>query len=82
MQKTKRRVTIKEEPSTSSSYDKLDSIVKSMERMMERLTIADRNPPRENHPAPQIRKPNFKRNPPQIIQRDLRYQREQRGPDQ
>ena len=50
--------------------------------MMERLTIADRNPPKENQVAPQIRNPNFRRNPTQIRQRDPRDQREQRGPDQ
>jgi hypothetical protein len=53
-----------------------------MERMMERLTIAKRNPPRENQPAPQIQNPNFRRNPPQIRKKYPRDQREQRGPDQ
>jgi hypothetical protein len=62
-QRTERRVTIKEDPSTSSSYDKLDVIAKTMERMMERLTIVDRNTPRENQAAPQIQNLNFKRNP-------------------
>jgi hypothetical protein len=81
-QRTKRRVTIKEEPTMSSSDAKLDSIVRTMERMMERLTIADRNPPRENQDAPRVRNPNFRRNPPQIRQREPRDQREQRGPDQ
>jgi hypothetical protein len=78
-QRTERRVTIKEEPSTSSSDAKLDSLARAMERMMERLTIADRNPPRENQAAPQIQNPNFRRNPTQIRQRDPRDQREQRG---
>jgi len=50
--RTKRRVTIKEEPSMSSSDAKLDSIVRTMERMMERITINDKNPPRENQPTP------------------------------
>ena len=67
-----RRVTIKEEPSTSSSDTKLDSLAREMERMMERLTIAERNPPRENQATPQIQNPNFRRNPPQIRQRDPR----------
>jgi hypothetical protein len=53
-QRTERRITIKEDPSTPSSDDKLDSIVITMERNMERIAITDRNPPRENHPAPQI----------------------------
>jgi hypothetical protein len=81
-QRIERRVTIKEEPSTSSSDAKLDSLSREMERMMERLTISERDPPRENEPAAQIQNPNFKRNPPQIRQRDPRDQREQRGPDQ
>jgi ribonuclease HI len=81
-QRTERRVTIKEEPSTSSSDAKLDSLARAMERMMERLTIAERNPPRDNQATPPIRNPNFRRNLPQIRQRDPRDQREQRGPDQ
>jgi hypothetical protein len=81
-QRTERRVTIKEELSTSSSDAKLDSLAKAIEKMMERLTITDRNPHRENQAAPQIRNPNFKRNPPQIRQRNPRDQREQRGHDQ
>jgi hypothetical protein len=81
-QRTKKRVTIKEEPSTSSSDAKLDSLARAMEKMMERLTMTDKNPPRENQAAPQIRNLNFRRNPPQIRQRDPRDQWEQRGPDQ
>jgi hypothetical protein len=53
-QRTERRVTIKEDPSTSSSDAKLDSLDKDMERMMERLTITNINTPRENQAAPQI----------------------------
>jgi hypothetical protein len=64
-QRTERRVTIKEETSMPSSDAKLDSIVRSIERMMERINIVDRNPPRENQPTPQIINPNFRRNPPQ-----------------
>jgi hypothetical protein len=75
-QRTERRVTIKEEPSTSTSNDQLDSIVRTMERQMERLEITDRNPPRENQPDPQIQNPNFRRNPPQLRQREPRDQRE------
>jgi hypothetical protein len=81
-QRTERRVTIKEEPSTSTSDSKLDSLTREMKRMMERLTVSKRNPPRENPPASQIRNPNFRRNPPQIRQRDPRDQREQIGLDQ
>jgi hypothetical protein len=84
-QRKERRVTMKEEPSTSSVDAKIDSLVRTMERMMERLYIIDRNPPRENQPGPQIKNPNFRRNPPQIRQREpreQREQREQRGSDQ
>jgi L-rhamnose mutarotase len=74
--RTKKRVTIKEEPSTSSADAKIDSLVRTMEMMMDRLDIADRTAPRENQPDPQIINPNFRRNQPQI------RQREQRGPYQ
>jgi hypothetical protein len=53
-----------------------------MERMMERLEIIDRNPPRENQLGPQIKNSNLRRNPSQIRQREPREQREQRGLDQ
>jgi hypothetical protein len=83
MQRTKRRVTIKQEPSTSSSDDKLYSIVKTMERMMERLTIADMNTPREislllrleiqisegTLPRPNKESPEIKRNKGVLIRR-------------
>jgi L-rhamnose mutarotase len=81
-QRSERRVTIKEEPSTSTSDSKLDSLAREMERMMERLTVSEINPPRENPPAPKVQNPNFRRNPPQIRQRDPRDQREQIGMDQ
>jgi hypothetical protein len=68
-QRIERRVKIKEEPSTSTADAKTYSLVRTMERMMEILEIIDRNPPRENQPCPQIRNPNFRRNPPQIRQR-------------
>jgi hypothetical protein len=77
-QRSERRVTIKEEPSTSTTDSKLDSVVRSLELLIERTNISDRNPLRDNTPAPQIRNPNFRRNPPQIRQRDPRDQREQR----
>jgi hypothetical protein len=63
-QRIKKRVTIKEEPSTSSLDAKLDSLTRDMEKMMERLTITNKNPPRENQATRQIRNPNFRRNPP------------------
>jgi hypothetical protein len=89
-QRNERRVTIREEPSTSITESRLDSLSRNVEFMMEKLSLSDRNPPRDNAPVPQIRNPNFRRNPPQIRQRDprdqrdqrdLRDQREQRGPD-
>jgi hypothetical protein len=79
--RTERRVTIKEEPSISTADAKIDSFVKTMERMMERLQITDRNPPRVNQPSPQIRNPNLRRNPPHIRKRDPREKQEQRGLD-
>jgi hypothetical protein len=80
-QRIEKRVTIKEEPYTSSSDDKLDSLSRSMEKMMERLTITDINPPRENQGTPQIRNPYLRRSPPHIRQIDPRDQREQRATD-
>jgi len=53
-QRNERRVTIKEEPSTSTSDARIDSLVKTVGRLMERLEIGDRNPLRENQPTPQI----------------------------
>jgi hypothetical protein len=79
-QRTERRVTIKEDPSTSNTDSKLDSVVRSLELLIERTSISDRNPPRDNAPAPQIRNPNFRRNPPQIRQRAPRDQRDTRDP--
>jgi hypothetical protein len=48
---------------------------------MERLEIDDINPLRVNQPSPQIRNPNFIRNPPQIRQIEPKDQREKKGPD-
>jgi hypothetical protein len=79
-QRNKRRVTIKEEPSTSNNDSKMDNVVRSLALLLERSNISDRNPPRDDTPAPQIRNPNFRRNPPQIRQRDPRDQRDQRDP--
>jgi hypothetical protein len=81
-QRSERRVTIKEEPSMSTTDSRLDSMARSIELMLERMTVSDRNPTRDNPPAPQVRNPDFRKNPPQIRQRDPRDQREQRGPDQ
>jgi hypothetical protein len=79
-QRNERRVTIKEEPPTSNSDYKMDTVVKSLTLLLERSNISDRNPLRDDTPAPHIRNPNFRRNPPQIRQRDLRDQRDQRDP--
>jgi hypothetical protein len=57
----------------------MDTVVRSLALLIERTGISNRNHLRDDTPAPQIRNPNFGRNPPQIRQRD---QREQRGPDQ
>jgi hypothetical protein len=65
-QRSERRVKIKEEPSMSTSDSKLDSLARAVERMMERLTVSDRNALRENPPAPHVQNPNLRRNPPQI----------------
>jgi L-rhamnose mutarotase len=75
-QRSERRVTIKEEPSTSTTDSKWDAMVRTMELMLERMNVSDISPPRDNPPAPQVRNPNFRRNPPQI------RHREKRGPDQ
>jgi hypothetical protein len=77
-QRTERRVTIKEEPFKSTTDSKLDSLARTVELMMERMNLSNRNPLRDNTPAPHIRNPNFRRNPPQIRQRDPRDPRDQR----
>ena len=68
-----KRVTYKDEtvPSTSSSDKKIDSLVRTMERMMEKISLNERTPPRENQVNPQNRNrnQNFRRDPPQIRQR-------------
>lgn len=68
--RNERRVTIKEEPSTSSSDAKIDSLVKTIEIMMERINLNERAYPRENKLTPQNRNQNPRRNPPQIKQRE------------
>lgn len=46
-----RRVTFREEPS-SSSVEKLDMVVKSLEKMVEKMSIIDKTSPRENARGP------------------------------
>ena len=75
---------VKEEaqPSTSqsSSDAKFDSVLREMERMMERFSKNDRQVAREQH-EPIIRNPNFRHPrqptlppPPQILPRGQRHQ--------
>lgn len=55
--KYEKRVTIKEEASSSSSIDyKIDSLLRKMEKMIDRISITDRAPPRENQTG-KIRNP-------------------------
>ena len=51
--KTEKRVTIKEEISTSSE-GKLDTLIKTMENMMDNMSIDDQQA------EPSIRNPNFR----------------------
>ena len=59
--RNEKRVTIKEEPSTSEG--KIDSLAKSVERIMDRLENMERKSQWENQQGSQIRKPNFRKNP-------------------
>jgi hypothetical protein len=53
-QRSERRVTIREEPSTSITESKLYSLSRNVDFMMERMSLSDRNPPKDNAPTPQI----------------------------
>ena len=44
--RNERRVTIKEEPSTSFDDAKIDSLIRTIERMMERINLNERVAPR------------------------------------
>ena len=59
--RNERRVTIKDESSTLDI--KIDSLAKTMERMMDRLENMERKPKWDNQQGPQIRNPNFRKNP-------------------
>lgn len=60
--RNERRVTIKEEPSTSDV--KIDTLAKSLEKLVDRLEIMERKPQWDNQQqGPQIRNPNFRKNP-------------------
>jgi len=62
--KIERRATIKEEPTSSSSCASLDTLVKTMEIMMERISLTEKDPLRENKGVPRIINPNFRKNQP------------------
>ena len=64
--RSERRVTIRDEPTTSLANAKIDALTRIVERMMERITLDERTAPRENQLAPQNRNQNPRRNPPQI----------------
>ena len=72
--KSEKRVTYKDEtmPLTSSFDAKIDNLVRTMERMMERINLSERTPLRENRENPKNRNmnPNFRRDPPQNRVRD------------
>lgn len=72
--KSEKRVTYKDETmaTTSSSDAKIDNLVRVMERMMEKINLNDRVPPRENQINPQNRNiiPNFRRHHIQNRPRD------------
>lgn len=69
--RVEKRVTIKEEPSSSSDV-KLHTLVKTMKGMMERMALTYRIPPREPQGVPQIRNPNFRRKQPKTKKREPR----------
>lgn len=56
----------------STSDAKIDNLFKTMERMMERIILNEREPPRENEANPKNgnRSQNFRRDPPQNRERD------------
>ena len=59
--RNERRVTIKEETSTSDL--KIDQLAKTLERMMDRLDNIERRPQWDNQQqGPQIRNPIFRKN--------------------
>jgi hypothetical protein len=56
-QRNERRVTIREEPSTSNNDYKMDTVVKSLALLLERSNISDRNPPRDDTLLPRFETP-------------------------
>ena len=51
--KSEKRVTYRDEVAPSTSNTKLDNLVKTMERMMERMNVNERAYPGDNHTTPQ-----------------------------
>ena len=76
--KSEKRVTYKDEtmPSTSSSDTKIDSLMRTVERMIEKINLNERTPPRENQDNTQNRNRAliFRRDTPQIKPRENDHQ--------
>ena len=78
----RRKIREENMPSTSSSVNdiKFEMMLKTMEKLMDRLTVDNRSFNREQY-EPQIKNPNFRRPnppiPPQNRQRDMRNPRNQ-----
>lgn len=76
--RSEKRVTYKDEtmPSTSLSDTNMDSLMRTMERMLERIKLNERTPPRENQANSQNRNraQNFRRDTSQIKQRENNQQ--------
>ena len=70
---------IKDEPQ-SSSDTKFDSIMKVMEKLVDKLSIVDKQVVRDNN-EPQIRNPSFRQPRQQAPQQPQIMQRGQRPPD-
>ena len=58
--RAEKKVTYKEETMASTSDAKIDSLVRTMERMMERINLNERETPMENQKNPQNRNINQK----------------------
>lgn len=62
--KSEKKSNNRREPSSSSSNNyKIDSLMRTMEKIMDRISITDRAPLGENQTG-QIRNPNYKINQP------------------
>ena len=71
--KVEKKVTYKDEARPSTSDSKIDSMARTMERMMSKINMNERADPKENQTAPQNKNQNqnqkIRRNPTQIRQR-------------